>query len=463
LRSLAPQWLKSFYRRALAVLDPYPGRIDRGVYRETAALLRRTSSYDARQMAAFQSEQLRDLILHCARSVPFYRDLFGGKGIEPRDIRSPADLAVLPMIDREHVRSHLPEFLSEDYPARRRRHESTGGTSGRPLVFYSEKGFSAEREWAFWHALAARAGYRTSDRLAVLRNDALPGGRLFIYNPATLRLVMDPFKLNPGSAGQYLGAMRRYGTRFLHTYPSAATVLLRFASESGIRADGILDALLCGSENVYEGQRAALEEGFGARFFSWYGHSEKLVLAGECEYSTDYHSFPEYGVLELVDGDGRPVTAPGIPGEIVGTGFNNRVMPLLRYRTGDFAEWTEDVPCRCGRPHPRIRGVRGRWLQEMVMGRSGSCISMTSINMHSDVFDRVLRFQFVQEEKGRLILNIVRGGEYTDRDTDAVRREILRKIGSEVELEVRFVEDIPTTGRGKQRFLVQNLELPGSR
>ena len=42
-------------------------------------------------------------------------------------------------------------------------------------------------------------------------------------------------------------------------------------------------ALLCGSENVREGQREYLERVFKTRFYSWYGMSEKVILAGECE------------------------------------------------------------------------------------------------------------------------------------------------------------------------------------
>jgi hypothetical protein len=41
--------------------------------------------------------------------------------------------------------------------------------------------------------------------------------------------------------------------------------------------------LLTGSENVYDDQRAVIERVFQRRLFSWYGHSEKLVMAAECD------------------------------------------------------------------------------------------------------------------------------------------------------------------------------------
>ncbi|HOD20554.1 MAG TPA: hypothetical protein PK274_10080 [Candidatus Fermentibacter daniensis] len=465
VRTLVPLWMKTCYRYASSLINPYQKRIDRGEYRRTTALLAKTSSFDPEQLTGYQAAELRRLVNHCFESVPYYRRLFREIGIDPGDVSSPADLVRIPLLDKERVREILPELLSERFTPKQRHFESTGGTSGTPLLFYSRKGYSSQREVAFWHDLAGRTGYRPGNRLAVLRNDALPGKHLFVYNPRICQLILDPFKLNPGNVGRYIEAMRSYGTRFLHTYPSGATVLLKFAAEAGIDAWGILKAVLCASENVYEGQREFIEERTGARFFSFYGHSEKLVLAGECEYSTGYHSYPEYGILELVDGAGRPVTSPGIRGEIVGTGFNNPVMPLLRYRTGDFAEWAADQDCPCGRHHPIMIDVAGRWLQEMVLGRSGARISITSINMHTDAFNRVRKFQFVQKERGKLILNIMKNDDFTESDAAAIRSAILGKVKGELDLELDFVDGIPTTGRGKHRFLIQELpmEETGSR
>ena len=59
-------------------------------------------------------------------------------------------------------------------------------------------------------------------------------------------------------------------------------------------------AILCGSENIYKPQRRLLKDVFKGRVYSWYGHSEQVSLAGECEKSSYYHIFPEYGITELI-------------------------------------------------------------------------------------------------------------------------------------------------------------------
>lgn len=47
-------------------------------------------------------------------------------------------------------------------------------------------------------------------------------------------------------------------------------------------------------------------------------------------------------VVELVDDvTGEPVTTPGVPGRVVVTNLFRTLMPILRYPTGDRAEWVD--------------------------------------------------------------------------------------------------------------------------
>ena len=115
-----------------------------------------------------------------------------------------------------------------------------------------------------------------------------------------------------------------------------------------------------------------------------------------------YHVFPQYGYTEILGEDGStiPWENTGERGELVGTGFMNMSMPFIRYKTGDFAT-IEGWGCKeCKREYPMITDVRGRWLQEMIVGKSGALISMTALNMHSDVFDHVNQYQFYQDTSG---------------------------------------------------------------
>ena len=80
-------------------------------------------------------------------------------------------------------------------------------------------------------------------------------------------------------------------------------------------------------------------------FHESYGLAELPTVASPCEYST--HVNPETGVVEIIDG------------EIVVTDFNNDIMPIIRYRTGDSAKIRES-DCQCGMEHPIMYDIKGR-------------------------------------------------------------------------------------------------------
>src|SRR5690606_27603299 len=157
-------------------------------------------------------------------------------------------------------------------------------------------------------------------------------------NPIYNELVLSSYHLDEATIAESLKAVHRFRPQYIHGYPSAIVNFLRGVQQAGLQMPAGVRAVLCGSEPTYDFQRTFIEEMLGCRVYSWYGQSECVLLAGECECSQDYHSFPLYGVLELVDEQGHPINQSEVEGEIVGTSLNNFAMPFIRYRTGDRGE-----------------------------------------------------------------------------------------------------------------------------
>jgi len=101
-----------------------------------------------------------------------------------------------------------------------------------------------------------------------------------------------------------------------------------------------------------------LEEVFRARVRIHYGHIESCAFFSNCEKSTLYHDQMEYGYTEFRKRDGTPAEE-GESGEIIATGFDNRTMPLIRFRTRDWAERGVGK-CDCGRNYPLVKRIEGR-------------------------------------------------------------------------------------------------------
>jgi phenylacetate-CoA ligase len=231
--------------------------------------------------------------------------------------------------------------------------------------------------------------------------------------------------------------------------------------DNSVERFSTVKAILCGSENLFEWQRKLLEAVFQCRVFSWYGQAELAAFASECEVSQLYHVFPEYGIFELVDKRDRPITQAGEVGEIVATGFNNPAVPFIRYRTGDLAQYA-DATCECGRHHALLPRIEGR-KNEFVVDRTGREIPVTAILAATDKvfvssdFDGVRQFQFFQDKRGEVILNVVPGKDYGKSDSGQMFAALMEGLGGEMNLEVRLVDQIPPSAAGKHRTVIQKL------
>jgi len=139
---------------------------------------------------------------------------------------------------------------------------------------------------------------------------------------------------------------------------------------------GPMKLLMGGGEGITPRTRAELEAFWGAPLCMTYASTEAAtILAFECTHRRGYHVNEFDFYVEIADRDSEGY------GEIVLTTVNRRVMPLIRYRTGDVARWLPEL-CPCGLPFRRLSTLRGR-LDEQVSCAWG--------NLHPDFFEPLLR------------------------------------------------------------------------
>lgn len=429
---------------------PLPWLLGPG-FRRWRNLLVEAERWDAERIRAFQLEQLRELLTLARDKTRFYRECFREAGFEPGDLKDPGDLSGLPTIDKATILQHAEDMCTVPPNSPGVDYVSTGGTSGVPLRFYIGANRSGP-EFAHLVTSWERAGYRLDMPMAVFRGRIVEpdaSGLRHEYDPVLRHHYYSNFHMTDENMRRYVDHLAGLGPCVLHVYPSSAYALARFISRGGAPAPSNVRAVIAESEIVYPEQRALVEQVFGCRYFSCYGHTEKLVLAAECEHSTDDHVWPTYGYFELLDSDGRPVQTPGERGEIVGTGFINRVMPFIRYRTGDFATWVAPQCTACGRKHPVIRDIRGHRTQEMLLAADGAEISWTAMNMHDDTFENVRQFQFYQEEPGRAVLRIIPGPAFTDQDAARIHQNLGRKLEGRLAFTIQHTDSIPLSPMGK--------------
>lgn len=450
----SPQWVKTLSGGAYALLPPR--------WRFGPAYTRFVRVFTAPTVdPRYVHERLAETLHVALSSVPAlaaYRHLADSAREAPLDV-----LRELPLADKERIKTRLADHVSTAYPPAARLRMFTGGSTAVPMSFYVHKGIGRAKEWAAFHAMGQRFGTEGHGVVLALRGRTVQGAgagrRMWMYEPIKRQLILSTDHLEPRYMDGYVTALRRWRPRYIHAFPSALYPLVAWLHQRG-EADVLaqVSCVVLTSESVFDHHLQAFRSFFRCPVVVTYGHTERVLLANSLPDDGRYHFWPHYGHLELIDAAGRPVTEPGRVGEIVGTSFDNPVMPFVRYRTGDFAvlgshprEGLEGWPVL-----DRIEGRR----QEFVVCRDHRLVTVTTLGAaHFEQLDRCLRIQYEQFEPGRLLLRVV---PLAPLDA-AAHRDIARAVSEKTQggctVEVVEVDSIPLTGRGKQRLLVQHLDV----
>lgn len=435
-----------------AYLIPLEYRLGGKTFIETYNLIRETERWSREKLRRMQESLLEKVLSYAVKHIPFYKGInLSGDATK--------DLEKFPVISKEEMLENFHLFVPKNINRFKVSLDSTGGTSGRQLCFFVDND-SYAKEWAFIVSLWQRVGYNLGDKIISIRGGSiLFGNRIWREQPIYNAIELSPFHINSKTLPEYIAIIKKTEPKFLHGYPSAITILAKYILNNSIDGLPKIKAVLLASEGTYPGQRELIEEAFRTRTFTWYGLSEKVVLAGECEYKKVYHVFPQYGFTELLGSDGSMINQDDSTerGEIVGTSFITYSMPFIRYRTEDYAMWDEEQECVCNRPYPLLKAVEGRWKQEMVVGKNDSLISLTAINIHTEELDKVYAYQYYQDTPGVLVLKVKSSEDFTEKDKQKIEQLFKKRLGDELDIIIQEVENIEHTPAGKVRMLIQKL------
>ena len=422
-------------------------------FSEFEKLVSEGEHWDRDTVEQYQLRQLRATLIQAATGCEFYQERFARSFFRPEAVTSFRDLEACPLLEKRDVIEHLPKMVSRDVPASKRLYITTGGSTGIPVGFYLQKGVSRSKEQAFLEAMWRRVGYSKRARLAVIRGHVTSDkaqGSIKFYDATRDWLMLSSYHLTQERLPEYLEALERFKPDLLHAYPSAALQLAEFLENAGQSWRLPLRGMLCGSERLTLPQKRLLERVFKCRVYRWYGHSERVVLAGEGRSSELFYFWPQYGFVEF--------GAPDREGyrEVIGTSFHNFVMPLIRYRTGDYVKLADSKINNLEHQWPAAVEIGGRE-QEFLISKSGRRISLTAFNMHDSIFDDLYAVQFFQDEPGVTEFRYVRTPRFNSTRLQIIEQRIRQKLGDDFEITFRPVSEVEKTNRGKHRWLVSRL------
>lgn len=456
LRQYTPESLKKVYRNLYQRL-PVENSFGKE-YWEIIRYIKKNQFLPINDIENLQFKQIKKIINYAFEYVPGYYQIYSEAGLSSKDLNKIEDLKLFPIVHKETIRDNLRDFTSKKLSIFDREYTATGGSSGIPFGFYRGK-INNYSEPAYIHNGWERSGWKINEKSVVLRGQFIGSKNDFYYfNPKTKELALSSYYLDQSTYSNYKNKILSGNYKYIQAYASAISIFADLIIDNNDCGKIPFQIIFLGSENIYDFQIKKIKKAFPySKINSWYGHSEQAILAQICEYTNLYHIEPTYGYAEIIDKNLNEV-GENQKGNLVGTSFWNYATPFIRYKTDDIAIKGPLGCNKCGRNFQLIKSIEGR-KQEIIVSHLGRHISMTAINMHTDIFKNIKQFQFYQDTIGKVELNLIVKDEFNEKDRTKIFNSIKEKLGDDIDLKLNKVASIDVTKEGKFRFLVQKLKL----
>ena len=411
-----------------------------------------------------QNERLRQLVQYAYDRVPYYRRIFDESALKVSDIECVQDLVKLPVLTRRLIRDNFDDIAAPGFPSKEVIPNSTGGSSGEPLEFYSTR--DDYYNWGYAASLRAHswAGYELGDKLVVFRAIRPYRSKMERFMEIPRRffsrtLIIGAKEMSSERLLLLARKLEDFQPAIIRGYPSAIYLLAQLIEREGkprLRPR----AIIVHSEQVYDYQRELFTKVFRCQTYSHYATWEIHPIASECSEHSGYHIAAENVIVEIVDDEGKPVPVGG-EGRTLITNLHNYAMPFIRYDNGDVGALS-DKACPCGRGLPLLAKLTGR-ATDFIRTKSGMVVPGLALHVPWYSFPSlgIEQFQIVQETYGDVVLKLVAGREYPKERKDEIAREIIdiyrSRFGEDLDITIEFVDQIPTTKDGKRRVVISNL------
>jgi phenylacetate-CoA ligase len=448
----SPPWLQEWLisGRALARGVMREGR----TFRETVAEIEHSQWLAPAELERLKAARLTAMVEHAARNVPYYRERFRALGLDVARMQFPRDLALLPCLTKDDVRRAGASLLASN--ARKPLVTlGTSGTTGTPLSFHCDLP-SISRENAFIWRHLSWAGLKPGERRAWVRGEPIvppeyASPPFWRRNRAENMLMLSSLHLSHGNVPVYLDALAAFDPVVIQAYPSSISFLAAWMEDRGRRYEGkSLRSIVTSSEMFDPERQAQVARVFGCKVFDWYGLVERVAAIGQCEHGR-YHVMDDYAHVEFA-----PTDEEGLF-ELVGTGFNNFAMPLLRYRCGDLVRLADPTErCACGRHMPMVAEIIGRTDDFIKLSNGRQVSACLAGNLFRGVAG-ILEGQIEQDAIDTLTIRVVPSAQYSAESAQQLIANARLRLGSAVACEVVVVEEIRRPARGKFKAVICNI------
>lgn len=406
-------------------------------------------------------DKLTSLLKYSFDNVPYYREHFITNGILSSDDIVCNDIQKLPLLTKDIIRERTCDLTSSNLGGISFKSNTSGGSTGIPVKFLQDASFYHSSR-AIKVLMDESVGFTLGHKKMLLwgsERDLFEGSESFrtrLLKKVKNEYWFNTFNLSDEKLSQCVEWMRINNPKFVLAYVESIYELARFINRNNLRLDSP-EIIMTTAGTLTESFRTEIEKAFPLSLIvNRYGSREvgdiacynpavdSLVVSHPTQY------------VEILNEDGEHVSI-GQVGEVVVTNLTNRVMPLIRYRIGDMAEYSGEV--------------NGLVTLKSIIGRSSDTfINSMGHKVHGEFFTHLFydkewvnKFQVVQKTVDRIILRIVLiSDSLTIRDNASkdllgMISDIKYVMGDSCNVEVIFETEILPTKSGKYRYTISEI------
>lgn len=427
-----------------SIINKIPYSIRPGIgntYRKRKNEINEFEKFTNSQKKLYFFDRVNLITQYAYNLIPFYKDFYIRHSFNPSMLKSFDDIQRIPIVNK---------MILEEYDLERRSHKTrarytvnTGGSSGTPFSLYIEPS-SMGHEWAHMHHIWEKLGYRPANFKLVF------GGRsdikgLVEYDVVRNSFFVDVYADYKEVSRKLKSILRKYSIKYLHGYPSAIYDFSIFCEmedpELGDLLARNLKGAFLGSEYPHKLYRENIEDVFDIKSISWYGHTERSVLAYEKKEKFTYEPFGTYGFSEAISQNNQNCS-------LIATSYYNFASPLIRYDTNDIVSDVETIDGVLN-SFKLTKGREG----EFVLDNNKKKINLTGLifGRHHEIFNHSKFIQVKQIEVGKIEIHFV-----SNSLSEKGASELFDKRNLNMSIDFVKRDEPYRTGSGKVNLLIRN-------
>jgi len=235
-------------------------------------------------------------------------------------------------------------------------------------------------------------------------------------------------------------------------YPFSILMISQFAQRKGTQIHPV-ESIITAGETLSERRRQLLEEAYRCSVHDFFSHHEDVAVISECRHKRK-HIFESFAYNEVVDDHDNP-SASGA-GRLVGTGFYNYAMPLIRYNIGDNVVFDPgNSQCPCGSKFRMVREIVGRQ-NDYLETPDGRFLG--NVLEHAVDNARGVRLsQCVQDAVDHIYINMIVDETFSEESIKAFEQGLRLRLGNEIRIDFKVVEQLEKTKSGKTPFIMSKI------